>query len=69
MLVPVDVNLGAAAIRVALLNSLETGVVESMVGAPDRSHIQVPDGPGHIELPNLGALLALLGGAYMMIGS
>ncbi|KAF8934006.1 hypothetical protein BGZ47_010563, partial [Haplosporangium gracile] len=59
VLVPVNVDFGAAAIRVTLLNSLETGVVESMVGAPDRSHIQVPSELGHIELPTLTALLAL----------
>ncbi|KAF9291451.1 hypothetical protein BGZ68_003871 [Mortierella alpina] len=69
LLIPVDVELGAAAIRAALLNCLETQVVESMEGAPDESHVQVPSEPGHIELPNMNSLVRLLGGTIMFIGS
>ncbi|KAF9578542.1 hypothetical protein BGW38_005604 [Lunasporangiospora selenospora] len=68
VLIPVNVNFGAHAIRAALLNALETGVVESMRGVPVAPNVSVPDDPGHIELPSLSALVALLGGAYMMIG-
>ncbi|KAG0272188.1 hypothetical protein BGZ95_012068 [Linnemannia exigua] len=69
LLIPVDVTLSAATIRAALLNCLETGRVKSMEGAPDRSYVQVSNGPGWIELPSIDALLAVLGSRYMMIGS
>ncbi|KAG0260890.1 hypothetical protein BG011_001544 [Mortierella polycephala] len=68
VLIPVNSNIGAAAIRTALLNSLTTSQAQSIGYVPDDSYVQVTEDPGHIKLPNISALIALLGGAFMMIG-